>query len=109
MVPSRMYLCIYNVLLHWISYCSVGYDRYVFFFLCQLLFIFFFQKKFIEFSIFFSSGELYPQKVRGIMGGMTTFAAHTFVFIVVKTYPYLSHVLEKHGTFILYGSISLVG
>lgn len=54
-------------------------------------------------------GELYPQKVRGLVGGMTTFAAHSFVFVVVKTYPLLSHILEQHGTFILYGVISLLG
>ncbi|XP_031616804.1 facilitated trehalose transporter Tret1-like isoform X2 [Contarinia nasturtii] len=54
-------------------------------------------------------GELYPQKVRGIIGGMTTFAAHSFVFIVVKTYPFLMSTIEQHGTFILYGVISLVG
>lgn len=54
-------------------------------------------------------GELYPQKVRGLVGGMTTFAAHSFVFIVVKTYPMLSHTLQQHGTFILYGVISLTG
>lgn len=52
-------------------------------------------------------GELYPQKVRGIVGGMTTFCAHTFVFSVVKTYPFLASALEQHGTFILYGCISL--
>lgn len=54
-------------------------------------------------------GELYPQKVRGLVGGMTTFAAHSFVFMVVKTYPMLSHTLQQHGTFILYGVISLAG
>lgn len=54
-------------------------------------------------------GELYPQKVRGIVGGMTTCFAHIFVFIVVKTYPMLTHVLAKHGTFITYGCISLIG
>lgn len=54
-------------------------------------------------------GELYPQKVRGIVGGMTTCMAHTFVFIVVKTYPFLKSVLEMHGTFILYGCISFLG
>lgn len=54
-------------------------------------------------------GELYPQKVRGLVGGMTTCMAHTFVFIVVKTYPFLKSVLEMHGTFILYGCISFVG
>lgn len=54
-------------------------------------------------------GELYPQKVRGLVGGMTTFAAHSFVFTVVKTYPMLANALEQHGTFILYGVISLIG
>lgn len=52
-------------------------------------------------------GELYPMKVRGIVGGMTTCAAHSFVFIVVKTYPLLTHVVHRHGAFMLYGCISL--
>lgn len=52
-------------------------------------------------------GELYPMKVRGIYGGLTTCTAHLCVFIVVKTYPFLSHVIEKHGCFIMYGCISL--
>lgn len=54
-------------------------------------------------------GEVYPTQVRGILGGMTTCSAHLFVFIVVKTYPFLSHHLERHGTFWLYGCISLIG
>lgn len=54
-------------------------------------------------------GELYPQKVRGIVGGMTTCMAHTFVFIVVKTYPVLKDALYMHGAFILYGCISFLG
>lgn len=54
-------------------------------------------------------GELYPMRVRGILGGLTTCSAHTCVFIVVKTYPFLTHVIEKHGCFILYGVISLIG
>lgn len=54
-------------------------------------------------------GELYPMKVRGIVGGMTTCMAHTFVFIVVKTYPMLTHMIARHGTFLLYGCISLAG
>jgi facilitated trehalose transporter len=48
-------------------------------------------------------------KVRGIVGGLTTCAAHTFVFIVVKTYPPLTHAVERHGAFILYGLISILG
>jgi facilitated trehalose transporter len=54
-------------------------------------------------------GELYPMKVRGIVGGMTTCAAHSFVFIVVKTYPLLAHQVQQHGAFMLYGMISLLG
>ncbi|XP_052862109.1 facilitated trehalose transporter Tret1-2 homolog [Anopheles cruzii] len=54
-------------------------------------------------------GELYPMRVRGLIGGLTTCMAHSFVFIVVKTYPFLTHVLERHGTFILYGCFSFVG
>ena len=54
-------------------------------------------------------GELYPQKVRGMMGGFTTCSAHMFVFIVVKTYPLLSASIDRHGAYFLYGSISIVG
>lgn len=54
-------------------------------------------------------GELYPMKVRGIVGGMTTCCAHFFVFIVVKTYPLLKSLIATHGAFVLYGAISLAG
>lgn len=54
-------------------------------------------------------GEVYPTQVRGIIGGLTTMAAHSFIFIVVKTYPFLASALTRHGTFILYGCISLLG
>lgn len=54
-------------------------------------------------------GELYPLKVRGFVGGMTTFAAHSFVFVVVKTYPTLRKSLDYHGTFLLYASFSFIG
>lgn len=54
-------------------------------------------------------GEVYPVQVRGIIGGLTTMTAHSFVFMVVKTYPYLASVLTRHGTFLLYGCISLFG
>lgn len=53
-------------------------------------------------------GELYPMKVRGIVGGFTTCAAHSFVFIVVKTYPLMSRAVERHGAFVIYGLISFV-
>lgn len=54
-------------------------------------------------------GEVYPVQVRGIIGGLTTMAAHSFIFMVVKTYPFLARALTRHGTFILYGCISLFG
>lgn len=54
-------------------------------------------------------GELYPMKVRGIVGGMTTCMAHTFVFIVVKTYPMMTHLIQRHGAFIFYGLMSFTG
>ncbi|EEB19443.1 conserved hypothetical protein [Pediculus humanus corporis] len=54
-------------------------------------------------------GELFPIQVRGIFGGMTTCCAHLFVFIVVKTYPFLYHLIDRFGCFWLYGSVSLVG
>lgn len=54
-------------------------------------------------------GELYPQKVRGMMGGITTCSAHIFVFIVVKTYPLLSMSIERYGAYYLYGTISSLG
>lgn len=54
-------------------------------------------------------GEIYPVQVRGIFGGMTTCCAHMFVFIVVKTYPFLHHHINKYGAFWLYGCVSSFG
>jgi facilitated trehalose transporter len=54
-------------------------------------------------------GELYPMKVRGVVGGLTTCCAHFFVFLVVKTYPTLQLLIKTHGAFMLYGTISLAG
>uniref|UniRef100_A0A1B6GJS3 Major facilitator superfamily (MFS) profile domain-containing protein n=1 Tax=Cuerna arida TaxID=1464854 RepID=A0A1B6GJS3_9HEMI len=53
-------------------------------------------------------GELYPSKVRGIMGGLTTFVGHFCVFIVVKTFPFFKSV-STFGTFLMYGTVSLLG
>lgn len=54
-------------------------------------------------------GELYPTKVRGLVGGLTTALCHLFMFFAVKTYPHLRTALTKSGPFLLYGSISLIG
>lgn len=53
-------------------------------------------------------GEIYPQKVRGILGGLTTCTAHIFVFLVVKTYEMMKVNFTPHGTFIIYGCVSLL-
>ncbi|KAJ8731794.1 hypothetical protein PYW08_014524 [Mythimna loreyi] len=53
-------------------------------------------------------GEVYPTQVRGIVGGMTTCAAHMSVFSVVKTFKVLVKHLNYYGVFGLYGSMSLL-
>ncbi|KAJ0179719.1 hypothetical protein K1T71_004310 [Dendrolimus kikuchii] len=52
-------------------------------------------------------GEVYPTQVRGIIGGMTTCAAHLSVFSVVKTFPFFKFWLHDYGVFGLYGAMSL--
>ncbi|XP_063821063.1 facilitated trehalose transporter Tret1-2 homolog isoform X1 [Ostrinia nubilalis] len=54
-------------------------------------------------------GEVYPTQVRGIVGGMTTCAAHLSVFSVVKTFNLLKGALNDYGVFALYGCMSIVG
>ncbi|XP_023947081.1 facilitated trehalose transporter Tret1 [Bicyclus anynana] len=54
-------------------------------------------------------GEVYPTQVRGVVGGMTTCAAHLSIFSVVKTFPYIKYGIHDYGTFGLYGVISLAG
>ncbi|GBP27598.1 Facilitated trehalose transporter Tret1 [Eumeta japonica] len=53
-------------------------------------------------------GEVYPTQVRGIIGGMTTCVAHLSVFSVVKLYPFAKSVLDEHGVFWMYGTISIL-
>lgn len=54
-------------------------------------------------------GELYPQKVRGLVGGFTTASCHFFIFIAVKTYPLIRENVSEYAPFLIYGSISLLG
>ncbi|KAI5712054.1 hypothetical protein M8J76_005867 [Diaphorina citri] len=54
-------------------------------------------------------GEVYPTKVRGIVGGLTTCACHFFIFLTVKSYNMFQTHLTKEGTFLMYGCISLLG
>jgi len=54
-------------------------------------------------------GELYPIKVRGLVGGFTTSLCHIFIFFAVKTYPILKRWFNPYGPFWIYGAISLLG
>ncbi|KAF4533429.1 hypothetical protein B566_EDAN001154 [Ephemera danica] len=54
-------------------------------------------------------GEVYPSRVRGLLGGLTTCAAHMFVFTVVKTFPLLQQLAGNYGSFWIYGTISMTG
>lgn len=54
-------------------------------------------------------GEVYPSNVRGLVGGLTTCAAHMFVFSVVKSFPLMQKLVGHSGTFLFYGVVSIVG
>lgn len=53
-------------------------------------------------------GEVFPSKIRGIMGGITWCFAYFFIFITLRTYPFLENLVTKPGTFFLYGIVSLL-
>lgn len=91
---------IYLDLYRWLPCCSMDFGKQKINLRNNLIFIIFFSQKI---------GELYPMKVRGLVGGMTTMMAHTFVFLVVKTYPKLAMLVERHGAFLIYGCISVIG
>lgn len=55
------------------------------------------------------TGEIYPAKIRGMLGGITTCFAHSFLFAAVKSFPYLMENLGFHGTFWFYGSTVAIG
>lgn len=54
-------------------------------------------------------GEVFPSRVRGLAGGLTTCLAYVFSFAIVKTYPQMKHSMHRHGVFGFYGIISLLG
>ncbi|CAB3384187.1 Hypothetical predicted protein [Cloeon dipterum] len=49
------------------------------------------------------TGEIYPAKIRGLLGGITTCFAHSFLFAAVKSFPYLMENVGFHGSFCFYG------
>ena len=52
---------------------------------------------------------LFFLKVRGLVGGFTTASCHFFIFIAVKTYPFIRDHVSQYAPFFIYGSISLLG
>lgn len=54
-------------------------------------------------------GELFPADLRGLGGGLTTCCAYLIGFAVLKAYPGMQETLHSHGTFFVYGVMSLLG
>jgi MFS family permease len=54
-------------------------------------------------------GELFPARVRGLAGGITTCCAYLFSFAVLKTYPQMKDTLGRQGVFLFYGVMALLG
>lgn len=54
-------------------------------------------------------GEVFPAEHRGTGGGLTMFCAYLIGFAVLKAYPGMTDVLQAHGTFMVYGVVSLLG
>lgn len=55
------------------------------------------------------SGELYPQKIRGIMSGTTTCCAYILIFLNIKTYPELTNVVGTNGTLYMFAFCAILG
>lgn len=54
-------------------------------------------------------GELYPARVKDIFSGMTTCLAYVFSFVALKVYPDMLEAFDKHGVFLFYTILSLLG
>ncbi|XP_054266048.1 facilitated trehalose transporter Tret1-2 homolog isoform X2 [Macrosteles quadrilineatus] len=54
-------------------------------------------------------GEVYPAQVRGVASGLTTCTAYGISFLVLKMYPHMKKVLDKHGVFYFFGIMALLG
>ncbi|EFN78457.1 Sugar transporter ERD6-like 8 [Harpegnathos saltator] len=54
-------------------------------------------------------GEVFPSKVKDILSGLTTCIGYIFSSITVKTYPDMLETMGKHGVFLFFAVVSLVG
>ncbi|XP_043262423.1 facilitated trehalose transporter Tret1-2 homolog [Colletes gigas] len=54
-------------------------------------------------------GEVYPPKVKEVLTGLTTCVGYIFSSITVKTYPDMEATMGRHGVFIFFTALSLLG
>ncbi|XP_066597536.1 facilitated trehalose transporter Tret1-2 homolog [Prorops nasuta] len=76
--------------------------------ICVLMYIFVSTLGFLVLP-FAMVGELFPAKVKDVLSGTTTCIAYIFSSITVKTYPDMLALMGKHGVFLFYALVSLVG
>ena len=54
---------------------------------------------------FLYSAEFYPTEMRSLLGGVTIGLSNLEMFLVVKTFPDMNHMMGSHGTFWLYAGV----
>ncbi len=54
---------------------------------------------------FLYSAEFYPSEMRSFLGGVTIGLSNLEMFLVVKTFPHMSHMMGSHGAFWLYAGV----
>lgn len=54
---------------------------------------------------FLYSAEFYPSEMRSLLGGITIGLSNLEMFLVVKTFPDMNHMMGHHGTFWLYSGV----
>ncbi|XP_059488798.1 facilitated trehalose transporter Tret1-like isoform X2 [Neocloeon triangulifer] len=54
-------------------------------------------------------GELLPERCRGLASGIISAIVYIYIFIVVKSYPYMLTLLGEGSVFLIFGMISILG
>ncbi|KOC67291.1 Facilitated trehalose transporter Tret1-2 like protein [Habropoda laboriosa] len=76
--------------------------------ICVLMYIFASTLGFLVIP-FAMVGEVYPTKVKEVLTGLTTCISYIFSSITVKTYPDMESSMGRHGVFIFFTVMSLLG
>ena len=53
--------------------------------------------------------EIFPNRIRGLAMGISTFSLWASCFLLTYTFPILNAALGAAGTFFLYGTICMAG